>query len=380
MPVFGPAPRRGEAIGARIPWLLLAFLIITTYSVVYEYAFTLFIGPGPREQISNVAVDLVASRVFGFLVLVFSLFAKLSWSGAWIFMIWRTHFARYRSPVVPPKRIMQSDPGELVRVVRLGNPASNARFRRCNKPGCDNSVGYGDRTYHCTKLDRHYPLYDHYCYWLWVAVYLDTYKPYLCLCFWIVVDGIVCLVVSVYAATRARSGLAALHTVVAIFSGIIALWLASSVGYSQFRDLAFRNMSHPESHTSSWHMVRTIDSSRGQSVQFVTLSRTDEDREKGTNWTPWSLSPWENFRQCMGERAWTWPFFWMQPKRVKLYGRWPGGQSDLPLGELWRRFEREPFESDANWTDYQPMPAIAGQHRDRRAIARSSGFEAANMA
>lgn len=41
MPVFGPAPRPGEAIGARSLWLLLAFLIITTYSVVFEYALSL---------------------------------------------------------------------------------------------------------------------------------------------------------------------------------------------------------------------------------------------------------------------------------------------------------------------------------------------------
>lgn len=98
---------------------------------------------------------------------------------------------------------------------------------------------------------------------------METYEPYLCLCFWIVVDGIICLAASVYAATKAMSGLATLHTVVAVFSGIIALWLASSVGYTQFRDLAFRNISGPKRYSSSGHLVRIIDLSRGQSIQFV---------------------------------------------------------------------------------------------------------------
>lgn len=365
-------------MGARVPYLLLGFLILTTYSVVFEYALKMsIIGGAHMADIFDLEYSLVAARVFGFLVLVVSLFAKFSWCGAWFYMLWRTHLARYRSPVTSPKRIMQSDGGQMTRIVQFGRGPDNARFRRCGRTGCNNAVGYGDRTYHCTKFDRHYAIYDHYCHWLWVVVYLDTYKPYLSLCFWITVDGLVCAMASFHATTRADTGLAMMHTIVGILSCFLALFLSVNVGYRQFRDLAFRNISAPEWHMGQWTMVRTIDTSRGKSIQFVTLQRTAEDEEKGVNWTPWSLTPWENFRQCMGERAWTWPFFWLQPKRVKLYGRWPGGQADLPLGELWRRFEREPFESEATWTEYLPMPGIVG---DRRTTARSSGFQAADMA
>ena len=56
-----------------------------------------------------------------------------------------------------------------------GQPVENARFRAYM---CDSTVGYGDRTYHCSMLNRHLPIYDHYCHWLWMTAYLDTCKPY----------------------------------------------------------------------------------------------------------------------------------------------------------------------------------------------------------
>jgi hypothetical protein len=180
-----------------------------------------------------------------------------------------------------------------------------------------------------------------------VVVYLDTYKPYLCLILWIVVDGILCMVASIMAATLAGSGLKLLRIIVAVFSGMLAIFLAAVVAVPQFKFLAIKNCSSPERHVKQWTLVQTKDTNRGTMIQFVTLHRSADDMAKGENYTPWSLSPSENFHQCMGERWYMWPFFFWQPRRVKLYGRWPGGQSDLPLGELWRRFEREPFESDA---------------------------------
>ncbi|OIW30962.1 hypothetical protein CONLIGDRAFT_700622 [Coniochaeta ligniaria NRRL 30616] len=81
---------------------------------------------------------------------------------------------------------------------------------------------YGDRVYHCTKLCRHFPLYDHYCHYLWMVVYLDTIKPYFCTVFWLALDGVVCMSVSFAAARMSRTGLGQLHGIVGVLSEALA--------------------------------------------------------------------------------------------------------------------------------------------------------------
>jgi hypothetical protein len=120
-------------------------------------------------------------------------------------------------------------------------------------------------------------------------------------------------------------------------------------------------------------MARIVQTSRSDRVQFVCLTRSQEDKDAETNFHPWSLSRAENFRQLFGERIWTWPLFWIKPRRVRQYGQWPGAASDLPLGPFWRRWEREPFECEAWHIDFLPMPQLV--RSARRGEARPSGVE-----
>lgn len=371
-PVFGPAPNHGESIGARTPYLMVGFLILTTYSVVWRFAVEgLILGRlyGIQSPHFNDLYQPTGPIIAGVALVLLTTISKVMWVGAWAYALLITHCTqRHHNPVTSLKRVMASDSEER-KAVEDGHPASNIRFRRCGRDFCLDRKPYGDRVYHCSKTDCHYPIYDHYCHWLWVAVYLDTMKPYLCLIFWIAVDGIVCMAASIAAATLARTGLGLLHWIVAVCSGLQAIYMAVIVGITQFKWLAFRNVVPAElkERFNDWTMVRTVDTTHGKRVQFVTLFRTQEDKDLKWNFNPWYLSPSENFRQCLGESAWTWPFFWIQSRRVRQYGKSPTMESDLPLGPLWRRFEREAFDTDCTWTDYLPMPPIA----------RSSGVELA---
>ncbi|OIW23226.1 hypothetical protein CONLIGDRAFT_693783 [Coniochaeta ligniaria NRRL 30616] len=375
-PVFGPAPQAGEAIGSRIPYLMVGFFLLTTYSVAYDFAVvTLILGQSWHgkhfDDLSNNTVRLV----MGIVLLAVTVVSKVFWVGAWAYGLYITHWSRrHVNPTTTLKRVMQSDPAERV-AIEHGQPASNARFKRCRRPDCTDRKPYGDRVYHCTKLGRHYPLYDHYCHYLWVVVYLDTIKTYFCTIFWLGLDGILCMSASFAAVGMSRSGLGQLHSIIGVFSGILAVYITVQAGWSQFKWLAFRNVVGFEWSIPQWTMVRTIDTPGGKHVQFVTIARSEDDKRLGRNWNPWSLSLGENFRQALGERVWTWPLFWVQPRRVRQYGKSPTMESDLPLGPLWRRFEREPFESEATWTEFLPLPPIAAAVR--RGIARSSGIELA---
>jgi hypothetical protein len=216
-------------------------------------------------------------------------------------------------------------------------------------------------------------VYDHFCYWLGVAVYLDTIKAYLLLIISLLADGTFVVIFSIAAASYTK-GLAYLHILTACLSSIWVCYLAFGQAGHQIYYLAVKDCTGPEQKMSQWTLAVTKAQSRGHpgpTVSFVRLIRTEDDRRRGINRTPWSLSDWENLRAVLGERVWTWPLFWIQPARVSKYGRYPGNQSDLPLGELFLRFDRDPDNSPATRTYEFDIHPRYEDIRSRRAINRS---------
>jgi hypothetical protein len=242
LPVFGPAPGPGQHVGARMPYLLVGFFVLTMYSVIWEYAVQALIVGRRHSRVFDETVSRDSHPLAGVILFVFTVPAKLLWLSSWLYALWVTHWpCRYTPPITRPKRVMHSDRSEMLTVTQSG-VASNARFRRCRMTGCNDTTPYGDRVYHCSKMDRHYPVYDHYCHWLWVAVYLDTMKAYMCHMAWIFYDAIVTFVVSVCAATMARKGLMYVHIGAAILSTFLAVYLSLATGCIQLEMLCFRNV------------------------------------------------------------------------------------------------------------------------------------------
>jgi hypothetical protein len=66
----------------------------------------------------------------------------------------------------------------------------------------------GEAWLYCRKTNHHLPVYDHYCFWLWVEVYLDTIKPYLLFHVWLVLLGDFVIPIEL-AAARKKGGVQA---------------------------------------------------------------------------------------------------------------------------------------------------------------------------
>lgn len=99
---------------------------------------------------------------------------KATWIGAWAYA--RRQAARYQEKRPSAKRVMQITDVDMINT--LTGLHVNPRFRTCGK--CRSALG--DRMWHSTRSGVHYPVYDHYCFWLRLPVFLHTIKPYLIVC------------------------------------------------------------------------------------------------------------------------------------------------------------------------------------------------------
>jgi len=200
---------------------------------------------------------------------------------------------------------------------------------------------------------------------------MDTIKGYLLFLVYLALDGVLSLIGTIVAlATDARSvGFGFLHMRTLFLSLLLfALLLVSNLA-GELPDLTWRNQPGAERQITEW-TVATIEQLHGlQAVQFVTF--TMEDRAGLRH--PWDLGQWENTKQALGNRVWEWFLPWRQPPRVRRYGRYPGDLSDLPHGEMWWRYKRDPAGSGATRSQLLPVPA--GTNSYRRSVGRSSGIE-----
>jgi hypothetical protein len=239
---------------------------------------------------------------------------------------------------------------------------------------CLDTAGLGARVYHCTNTNHHLPVYDHYCFWLWVEVYLDTIKPYLLFHVWLILLGLFIIPIEITAASTSPKGLANVHIVIAIITTFGVIGLTWKMARQQFYWLAFKDTTSPERHQHSWTLAlwnRRSHGHPGPTVSFLSLTRTPEDVQLKENYHPWCHDKWTNFKSAFGLRPWTWFFFWVRPERVRHYGSYP--ESDLPLVTLYRRWALNRNGSYAVQTsEFDFLPASSSR-LSRRSNARSSG-------
>lgn len=203
----------------------------------------------------------------------------------------------------------------------------NHRFRTCGR--CLTSMPLGDRMYHCTNDDVHYPLYDHYCYWLRLTVFLHTIKPYLIVCGALTMDALFVFTVSVYAATTRAS--TRQHVAAALASFVLFAALSFQVTIRQWAYLAFQNCTGPEMGKETFFMVRWLDERRVEVLGLPVQSG------KGPR-HPWQLSWSENLRETLGESVGSWFSFWRVPEGVLRWEADEGEGSDFRLGRLWHEY------------------------------------------
>lgn len=255
---------------------------------------------------------------------------------------------------------MQSDLHTIMgraRPQRIRDRSGRPRFCKYQHTsmGCfDGGRPLGDRVYHCTyvakKSERdqkmrgiHLPVYDHYCSWIGVIVYLDTIKPYLLTLIFLFLDGIIVFACSV-------AGLCLFqHTVVYAAMGVLAalvvLWLGSQNVWIKFRHLAMRNITIPEMN----QLERIMGELHGFFWFRISLDRDSGEfldaRFTGKNPNPWDLGIRRNLYQVFG--GWDCLLPWTRPPRSAEYGN-PKHEFDFEMSDefrLWVEERREELRS-----------------------------------
>jgi hypothetical protein len=301
-------------------------------------------------------VSLGVAIFFSVLVGVSRIMAILSW--AWM------GYVKIRPPYYPcPPRVkltMSTTPDVIAAVLR--GEVVNRRLHTCQD--CDGATrGLGDRVEHCVYTGEHLPLFHRYCHALWVPVWLPTIKPFLLFLLYLLIDALSTLAAGLSAAIVGE-GSAWLSGGICVGFGLVVSLPLLFLVPGEWRSLAWQNLTQPERRRREWWMATKVNlGQRDEAWDFVQLAGS-----------PWQLSGWENVCQALGESVWTWPIPSFEPRRVRLYGKWPGGLFDLPLNDLWRRFERG--EDASHIGDVRracPVFAVVG----RRGLGRSSGVDVA---
>lgn len=268
---------------------------------------------------------------------------------------------------------MQTGPAAMSgreRPERIRDNTGRPRFCRNGDDCFDSGRPLADRVYHCTyvaeKCERdqqlrgiHIPLYDHYCSWVGVIVYLDTMKAYLLILIFLAFDAII--VFSVAVAGLCLFPQSVMYAAMMVLAAIIVLGLGSHNAWLQVRHLAMRNITYPERRyleSRSFYFRIYLDR---DSDEFTEL------RFAGTNPNPWDLGTRRNLHQVFG--GWDCLLPWTQPPRSVDYGN-SKHEFDFEMNDEFRMWVAEKREALRSRTAGS-QPAVAPL--DQREEAQSRG-------
>lgn len=236
----------------------------------------------------------------------------------------------------------------------------SGRPRFCGRHGCvDPNRPLADRVYHCSHLGEkcekdarrprhgvHLPVYDHFCGWLRVSVYLDTIKPFLLLMAFLLLDAVIVFSCSIAAMSLPEGQATVVHAPMMVLAAIIVLWLCWQHVHLKFWHLAMRNITMPE--------MGRMRLTRGGSILFaIRLNPTQDFFLESYRGNPWDLG-WRNLHQVFG--GWDCLLPHTQPPRCVGYGL--GSRSDFEMSdEFWRWVEEKERVHRARAAG--PRPAVA---------------------
>lgn len=309
-------------------YLLWAYVGYTTWAVIVHLAIFKWLWPSYiKVGFGYAPPSPVGAWVF--VALMVSL--RLWWIGSWSTGYFRTLYPKRRRMPPSPKMVMQSDNLFEMSWVVSGSsiPAVRARYcPRCQAP----RVWLGDRMYHCSHLVRqgregHLPMYDHFCSWLRVSVFLDTIKTHVLTIVGLTLDAVATLITSIYAMITDRQSPTIVYGAACVFASLILLALVLLQAWSLVPDLTWRNQLSAETPGGGVKMALRIRMRDRDLFHFSVFPGN-----------PWDLGPWRNLTEALGP-VWQWLNFWYRPRRVFDYGKYPGGRSDLPMSDAFRLWE-----------------------------------------
>ncbi|KAI8278101.1 hypothetical protein K4K59_009301 [Colletotrichum sp. SAR11_240] len=347
-----------------VPVLLVADLLAHTCAVAF-FLFNRVIIPFYTFPGSFLAVTShdrnAAFALLGLFVLVLVLTAgPLAQMWVTSYKIRRRGFRPPSAAVFSLKTIMQASASPALSAHLLAKGLRPNACDRCSPSPRDLEEGRAmmhlDRMYHCVDNSGKelgcIPVLDHYCWWLWVPVALPTIKSYLLFMVWIVVFQTVSLGILAWPlAISAWHSTAWLYVfIAACFPYMLVLVLAAPIR-KQWRRLAC--MDSPGKEYTSYIRHR-------QAPAFpMYVKRSDGTyAHRVMSYNPWNKGTMLNLRSVLGESIWSWPFWFMVPRRVRDYGT---GEQDLPLSS---RFLQDVQDTQASGAFTFAMAGIPLQTLD----------------
>lgn len=265
---------------------------------------------------------------------------RLWWLLSWAYAVLSsTKWLRERGGA-PRRAVMQTD----VRFIHEWNAGTKrswrgrrpryCRYEHALEHACSRGTEeLGDRVYHCKEKEAdvvmgkvlapfHLPVYDHYCYWIRVIVYLDSIKAYLLTILFLAIDAFIVLALSTFAIAHRGHSMSVLHAPMSVLTAFIITYMAGCNVVKKWWQLAFRNRILPEEGLRHNHLFAIAVGTRD--LPNLIFSAYEGN--------PWDLGTWGNLKEVLGDK-WTWFLFWVHPRRVKDYRKngYLANQSDFQM-------------------------------------------------
>ncbi|EMR63876.1 putative dhhc zinc finger domain-containing protein [Eutypa lata UCREL1] len=151
----------------------------------------------------------------------------------------------------------------------------------------------GDRVYHDTAFGRCRPLFDHYCSFILVSVYLRTMKLYLFMLFFLPLDVIFTIVSSAFATSQSSGKSAAMFFAPIITASFAIGFLAAVNALSQMYHLAWKNEVQNEYTNRNLEPITLV-------FKVGVRHRRAILWWKQCKFNPWDLGLKENLKQVFG--------------------------------------------------------------------------------
>lgn len=287
----GSAPPLGNKVGAvfifvGLGWVRLWWLLCWAYAVLLSNQWIREHGGAPRRAVMQTSLRFINR---------WNADTQHSWRGR------RPRYCRYRHSVEHP----------------------------CLR----GTEELGDRVYHCSKKEAdvemgralapfHLPVYDHYCYWIRVIVYLDSTKAYLLTILFMSIDAVAVLALSIFAMAHRQHTMSTLHAPMSVLATFLVAYLSGVNVGKKWWFLALRNRIEPEEGLKKSHLFAIAVGSR-DNPDFIFSAYEGN---------PWDLGPWGNLKEVLGDGM-SWLLFWVRPRRVKEYRKngYLANQSDFQM-------------------------------------------------
>ncbi|KUI70211.1 hypothetical protein VM1G_06320 [Cytospora mali] len=319
-------------------WILCIYSGFTAWSIFYDLAYLQMWAAADVEADFGLSStgDSSGNKIAAVAIFVVLGLVRLEWHLSWAYAIlFSTRWMKERG-VAPRRAVMQTS----LRFIREWNALTKRSWRgrrprycRLERSCLRGDEELGDRVYHCTEKEAdvksgkvlapfHLPVYDHYCNWIRVIVYLDSMKAYLLTILFLAVDAVIVLALSTFAISHRGHSMSILHAPMSVLATLIITYLAGGNTVKKWWQLAFRNRIGPEEGHRHDHLFAIAVGTR-DIPDFIFSTYIG---------SPWDLGIRGNLTEVLGS-TWTWFLFWVRPRRVQDYRKngYLANQSDFQM-------------------------------------------------